>query len=81
VAAAPPTPYPELWTSSGRAQREAAAAVCATCAVAPECLRWAVRDLPATDTSVWAGTGPRERTALRRHHRRAQAALDQVLAA
>ena len=57
---------------------QAARAICARCPVAPQCLDYAVT-LPATDTGIWAGPGPRERTALRRPLRAAQPALDQVL--
>lgn len=75
------SPHPEWWTSNGPDTRAAAARICLTrCAVQPECLHWATTSLPATDPAVWAGTGPRERTALRRQLRAAQAALDQVLA-
>ena len=74
-------PHPEWWTSNGPDTRAAAARVCLTrCPVRAECLRWAVHDLPSTDTGIWGGTGPRERVLIRRAQRAAQAVLDQVLA-
>jgi Transcription factor WhiB len=69
-------PHPEWWTGNGPEAR-AAASVCATCPVLTPCLHWAVTSLPATDPAIWGGTGPRERTRLRRAR---QTALSEVLA-
>jgi hypothetical protein len=57
-------PY-DLWVSDGAAQREAARRICARCPVRGPCYEYSLT-LPATDSAIWAGLGPRERAALRR---------------
>lgn len=57
--------FPEGTTGPARRQTEAAKAICATCAVKPQCLTWALA--MGERTGVWGGLDPAERATLPRH--------------
>jgi Transcription factor WhiB len=57
---------PSPWTSDDPADRTRARLTCITgCHVAAACLSWALRAVPASDSAIYAGTGPSERRQLR----------------
>jgi WhiB family redox-sensing transcriptional regulator len=56
--------FPVSSTGIGRADTEQAIAVCRSCTVRQECLRWALRAGEAH--GVWGGTTPEERRYMRR---------------
>ncbi len=58
-------PSPGWWTSDDRDEREAAKQVCAGCHVAQQCLSWALKAVPISDTSIYAGTTSSQRRRLR----------------
>jgi WhiB family transcriptional regulator, redox-sensing transcriptional regulator len=60
--------FPIGTTGSAETQVQAAKAVCALCAVRPQCLAWALET--AQDTGVWGGASEEERRQLRRLQRR-----------
>jgi hypothetical protein len=56
---------PGLWTSDDPAQRDRAREICADCHVQPECLSWALRAVPVSDSAIYGAAGPAERRRLR----------------
>lgn len=58
-------PDPDLWfaAESDTTRRQQAEAICRTCPVAAECLRYALA-VPGID-GIWAATTPRQRTRIR----------------
>ena len=64
TCAVSPPPMRAWWTSGDRTQREAAAALCATCPVLSECARWSL-SLPPDDDTIYAGMGADERRSAR----------------
>jgi hypothetical protein len=68
---------PDLWSGDGpgRADREAAQALCRACPARAPCFTWSLA-LPDGDGAGYGGLGPRERRAARRERQRL---LDAVL--
>ncbi|MEV5680602.1 MULTISPECIES: WhiB family transcriptional regulator [unclassified Streptomyces] len=60
--------FPIGSTGPALVQTEDAKAVCATCPVREQCLRWALEN--GQDSGVWGGMGEDERRALKRRTRR-----------
>ncbi|MFD9425730.1 MULTISPECIES: WhiB family transcriptional regulator [unclassified Streptomyces] len=60
--------FPIGSTGPALVQTEDAKAVCATCPVREQCLRWALEN--GQDSGVWGGLGEDERRALKRRTRR-----------
>ncbi|MCX4680801.1 WhiB family transcriptional regulator [Streptomyces sp. NBC_01433] len=60
--------FPIGSTGPALVQTEDAKAVCATCPVRAQCLRWALEN--GQDSGVWGGLGEDERRALKRRTRR-----------
>jgi hypothetical protein len=59
---------PGLWTSDDAGERNLAVTVCTACHVQSDCLAWALANLPAHDSAIWAGTTATQRTRLRREY-------------
>ena len=59
-----------FYPARGESTRKARA-VCAGCAVKPQCLEWALAQNHVDDFGVWGGTSARERRALRARRRAA----------
>ncbi|MFI6648215.1 WhiB family transcriptional regulator [Streptomyces sp. NPDC050529] len=60
--------FPIGSTGPALVQTEDAKAVCRSCPVQAECLRWALEN--GQDAGVWGGLGETERRALKRRSRR-----------
>lgn len=60
--------FPIGSTGPALVQTEDAKAVCRSCPVRAECLRWALEN--GQDAGVWGGLGETERRALKRRSRR-----------
>lgn len=56
--------FPIGTTGPALAQIKAAQSICATCAVQPQCLEWAIET--AQDAGIWGGVTEEERREMRR---------------